>query len=171
MSPEDTSEFLRLLSVCERRLLAFFLSATGRIASADDLMQETRLKLWDQFSKFERGTDFTSWAFAIARYEVLGHRRRVGRQEMLLSGDALERVEAKLLEGDVTSSERIAALQECVEGLPREHRNLIERRYMAEASIVTIATEMNRTANSLHQMLWRLRRALTKCVTSKLRMQ
>jgi DNA-directed RNA polymerase specialized sigma24 family protein len=64
-------EFARLLTATHRRLYAFILALAANPADADDIMQETRGVLWRKLNDFEPGTDFASWAMAVARHVVM----------------------------------------------------------------------------------------------------
>jgi RNA polymerase sigma-70 factor, ECF subfamily len=166
--PQRTQEFIRLLGGCERQLFAFLVAAIGDVSSADDVMQETRLKLWEQFDRFQPGTDFASWAFTVARYEILAHRRQRLRERNTFSDSFVDQLMDHFAHPDVAHSERSQALAECLQRLPVHQRQLIMRRYQPGCSISILADEVGKTVNALHQSLWRIRRALHRCVNQKL---
>lgn len=70
-------------------LHAFVRSLMPGDASADDVVQQANLVVWRKRSTFKQGTDFRSWLFAIARLEVLAHRKKAGRRSWLVIDDAL----------------------------------------------------------------------------------
>ena len=47
---------------------------------ADDLVQETILKAWENAEKFQEGTSIRAWAFTILRNTFLSERRKLGRE-------------------------------------------------------------------------------------------
>ena len=51
-------EFLRLLGEHERRLRGFILALVPHWADADDIAQEVRLRLWEQFDDYDPAKDF-----------------------------------------------------------------------------------------------------------------
>ncbi len=61
-------------------LLAFARRGVVNDADAEDVAQEVFLRLCSRISEFDRQRDGVSWAFGIASYEVLTHRRRVQRR-------------------------------------------------------------------------------------------
>jgi RNA polymerase sigma-70 factor (ECF subfamily) len=60
-------------------LRAFAISLTGNRDRADDLVQDTLMRAWANFDRFERGTSLNSWLFTILRnasYSEYRKRRR-----------------------------------------------------------------------------------------------
>ena len=60
-------------------LRAFAMSLTRNSAAADDLVQDTIVKAWSNFDKFEQGTNLRAWLFTILRntfYSVSRKRKR-----------------------------------------------------------------------------------------------
>jgi RNA polymerase sigma-70 factor (ECF subfamily) len=80
-----------LLSLLAPRLRAFFGRRLGRRADdAEDLVQETLLAIHTKRSSYDPRQPFTPWLFAIARYRLIDHLRRVGRRLEGPLGDASE---------------------------------------------------------------------------------
>lgn len=67
-SDRSTVEFLRLLSQHERRVKSFILALVPNWADADDLYQETTVRLWEQFADYDPDQEFGAWACTIAYY-------------------------------------------------------------------------------------------------------
>lgn len=55
---DRTREFLRLLGQHERRLRGFILSLVPHWADAEDIAQEVRIRLWEQFDNYDPAKDF-----------------------------------------------------------------------------------------------------------------
>src|SRR5665648_601860 len=74
-----TQEFVRLLGVHEQELSGYVISLVPNWADADEVIQETKLRLWTQFDQYDPTKDFGGWARAIAYFMVLAHRKRSQR--------------------------------------------------------------------------------------------
>lgn len=61
-------------------LRAFAQSLAGDASRADDLVQETILKAWTSFDKFERGTNMRAWLFTILRNTYFSEFRKRRRE-------------------------------------------------------------------------------------------
>lgn len=59
---------------------AFAVSLTRNSALADDLVQDTVVKAWTNFDKFEVGTNMRAWLFTILRNTFYSHRRKIKRE-------------------------------------------------------------------------------------------
>ncbi len=59
---------------------AFALSLTRNAAHADDLVQDTIVKAWSNFDKFQTGTNLRAWLFTILRNTFYSNRRKARRE-------------------------------------------------------------------------------------------
>ncbi|MXQ06728.1 RNA polymerase sigma factor [Alphaproteobacteria bacterium GH1-50] len=73
-SPED--ELIEHLPA----MRAFALSLTRNSAQADDLVQDTVVKAWTNFDKFQVGTNLRAWLFTILRNTFYSNRRKAKRE-------------------------------------------------------------------------------------------
>lgn len=167
---EDRSEFVRLLTRHERQVYAYILSLVPNWADADEILQETNMRLWDQFERFKSGTDFGAWARTVAHYQVLTFRKRVGRERVHFSQEFVDAVQA---EYDAPSKEppdeRRDALANCIEKLSPGQQEMLRRAYNSEHSIKDVAGQLKRPVGAVYKALSRIRRALYDCVSNSLR--
>ena len=61
-------------------LRAFAVSLCGNIERADDLVQETLLKAWNNIDDFQEGTNLRAWLFTILRNTYFSDCRRRRRE-------------------------------------------------------------------------------------------
>lgn len=79
--PEAVSPSLKDELVAQiRNLRAFAVSLCGDRERADDLVQETLFKAWNNLSSFEEGTNLKAWLFTILRNTYFSERRRKKRE-------------------------------------------------------------------------------------------
>src|SRR4051812_23964504 len=81
--PLQVESFLRLWEAHRRRVFHFILALLPAVQDAEDVLQETSIVLWRKFGEFEPGTNFLSWAHKVAHFEVLRHRRKGGRHQLI----------------------------------------------------------------------------------------
>lgn len=167
-SPADRDSvrrFVRLLSRHERSLNAFILSLVPNWHDADEIAQETKVRLWEQFDQFDPATQFSAWARTIAHYQVLTYRKRKRREAVRFSRETLE---ALAFEADSYTKElgpRHYALEGCLNKLPGRHRELVLQCYSRQESTLKDAAErLGRTYEATRKTLLRVRRLLAECV-------
>jgi len=61
-------------------LRAFAMSLSRNSAQADDLVQDTVVKAWTKFDKFQQGTNLRAWLFTILRNTFYSGRRKAQRE-------------------------------------------------------------------------------------------
>lgn len=74
------AEFDELVVPVSDALHNFALKMTGSPDDADDLVQETLLKAYRFFDKFERGTNIKAWLFSIMKNSFINEYRKVSKQ-------------------------------------------------------------------------------------------
>jgi RNA polymerase sigma-70 factor (ECF subfamily) len=162
----DPEPYLRLLAQHERWLAAYVHSLVPRSHDADDILQEVKVTLWKQFSKFEQGTNFRAWARTVATHQVLNHRRAARRhQGVSVEEDFIEAVAAEIDRQSDGLDRKADALRLCVQRLPDAHRKMVQLRYFEECSIADIAERTQRTAEAVYRLLSRIRAVLNECVS------
>ena len=73
-------------------LRAFAVSLCGNPTRADDLVQETLVKAWANFSSFQEGTNLKAWLFTILRNEFYSQMRKRGREIQDSDGELTGRI-------------------------------------------------------------------------------
>ena len=149
-------------------LLLFILSLVPNWDDAEEIRQETNVKLWQEFGKFQPGSDFGKWARTIARYQVLAFIKQKQRDQLQLDSDAIDQVAAKVALLADHGKPRQAALAECVELLSPFQRELVRLHYTVGQKLRDIAREMKCTSDAIYKALQRSRLELRRCVDRKL---
>jgi RNA polymerase sigma factor (sigma-70 family) len=135
-------------------------------AEAEDLAQETFVRVWQQREKFRPGAEFRPWVFAIAvnlaRNRLRWWRRRptVELEEWTSSPEA--RLAALGEEGAAAleRSERAAAVREAIAALPQDLREAIVLFEYEHLSHVEIAGVVGATPKAVETRLYRAREKL-----------
>lgn len=144
---------------------AFILSLQPGFGEADDILQETFLTITRKAADFDEGTQFTSWAFAIARFKLLEARRaRPDADE--LSEATLDALAADA-PGAAFFDRRLEALLACIDRLAPRAREIVRLRYHDERGPEEIARQLAWKPNAVNVALSRARIALRDCVSRR----
>jgi RNA polymerase sigma-70 factor (ECF subfamily) len=163
-SNDNTEQFVRLLARHERRVEAFVLSLVPNWSDAEEIIQETKLRLWQQYAEYDPAKDFGAWACTIAYYQVLTLRNRNRGQHVALGQAFLERVAAEIARRSDREINRAQQMADCLRKLDEAKRQLLKRHYSARETHVQIAADLGRKADSVRQELLRIRRTLYRCI-------
>ncbi len=168
---QDRREFVRLITVNQRKIYGYILSLVTHWADAEEILQETNLRLWEQFEDYDRSRDFAAWACTIASYQVLTYWKKAGRSRLEYSQQFIEAVSDELSQFSRESDARRSALERCLEGLGRTSRQLIDLSYGSGLTIREVAKQLGKTPDSVYKALGRIRRALYDCVQRNLKQE
>jgi RNA polymerase sigma-70 factor (ECF subfamily) len=168
-SVNSNAWFLDQVQRNQVRLRAYVRALGVRAEWVDDLAQEAFLIALRRLDEFDRTGDFGGWVRQIARRLIANERRKAMRRDLFLSDHAtdllLEMHREVTNPGELQErEEEIARLRECVAGLPKRSRDLLQQRYFEDLSPGAIGSRMGLPSNQIRQTLLRLRRALLTCM-------
>jgi RNA polymerase sigma-70 factor (ECF subfamily) len=163
-------QFLRLLAEHERQLTGYVHTLVPSWQDAEDVLQETKLRLWEQFESFEAGTDFAAWAFTIARYMVQRHRKQCQRERICFSDELMQKLAPHLaaISSPPVNDARMVALVECIKALNDASRALLRLFSEGRRQIKDIAHDLGQTPSAVYSSLFRIRRSLLECSRKRL---
>jgi RNA polymerase sigma-70 factor, ECF subfamily len=162
-------EFVRLLAEHERRLAAYVHTLIPLWQDAEDVLQNTKIRLWEQFDSFKPNSDFAAWAITVATYMVRAHRTLSQRERVCFSDKLLEKISRNIPPVDPSRrDDRLSALVECVKALNSANRRLLRLVCVGHQRIKDIARDLGQTPSTARKALFRIRRTLFECVQKRL---
>lgn len=166
-SEHNTSDFVRLLTNNQTALRGYITSLLPGNSDILDIMQETNITLWDKKDSFKTGSNFTAWAYTIAKFKVLQyHAKRKKNQHLVFSSDILESI-ASLNTSSTPKLEeqQLNALQRCISKLKNTEQEHIKARYNSNSEFDIYADQIGRSKASLRVSLHRIRKKLRICIS------
>lgn len=162
--------FIQLLTAQQNRLYGYLYSLVLNFDDAEDLYQEVATLLWQKFDQYEPNTDFGRWAIRVAHLTVKNFLRRRRRSRLVYSDEVLDQVmdDQSFVEAPAIA-ERTEALAQCLEGLSKSDRDLVEICYGGEVKIQDVAQQEGRSPDAIYAALYRIRKALLKCIELRVR--
>lgn len=162
---DSDASFVAQLTKLQLSLLIYVRSLLPGDPDAGDVAQQANAKIWEKKSDFVPGTNFRAWAFAIARFEVLNHRKKQARDARLRFSDELESIIADddaLPAGSLLSMQD--SLRHCLMKMRDKDRQLLMHRYASSGTLLEFADQSGRSSGGLKVTLHRLRNALSECI-------
>jgi RNA polymerase sigma-70 factor, ECF subfamily len=154
---QDRSAFDALVNAHRDRLRAFLMRRVGPDA-AEDVLQETFLAAWQAIPRLDLRVRFKTWLFSIAVHKAADYHRSQGRraeQEVPLDPARLS-LASEPVSNSFQQAEQRATVQELLDGLNDDQRQLLEMYYFAELTLPEIATVLNRNVNTVKYQFYRV---------------
>jgi RNA polymerase sigma-70 factor (ECF subfamily) len=164
----DLEALSELIVRYQNRLYRYLLRIVGRPAEAEDLFQQTWLKVVDKIGSFDPGRNFDAWLFALARNLAIDHLRQIRPQsldEPLADSEFGETVADRIPSGEhspfgrALMAERRTQIGELITALPIIYREVLALRFEEEMKIEEIAQV---TGMSISTVKVRLRGSLAQ---------
>ena len=140
---------------------AFAMSLTRNPATADDLVQDTVVKAWSNFDKFQEGTNLRAWLFTILRNSFYSLYRKRSREVEDPEGVMAETISEKPAHdgrlamadfreafAELTDEQREVLILVGAEGFSYE-----EAAEMCGCAVGTIKSRTNRARNRLAELM------------------
>jgi len=117
---------------------------------ADDVLQDTFLKVWDALAGFREESSLYTWLYRIATNEALNHLRRA-RTRFFIPLVDVEKHLASSLETDpwFNGNELERKLQKAILTLPEKQRIVFNMRYFDEMPYEKMASILNTSEGAL----------------------
>ncbi|MGH9863945.1 MAG: RNA polymerase sigma factor [Candidatus Acidiferrales bacterium] len=161
----DLDALAELVTRYQHRLYRYLLRIVRQPAEAEDLFQQTWLRVAGQISRFDPHRNFEAWLFTLARNLAIDHLRRV-RPESLDEHEeqhSWATTPASLRSADppaldvVIARERAQQLAEAMDALPVMYREVLALRFEEEMKLEEISEVLNAPLSTVKS---RLRRGL-----------
>ncbi len=166
-SNNRSGTFVDLFSSNYNRIKSFILTLVPNTSDADDIMQETSKIMWEKFDRFEIGTNFVAWAFTIAKYQVLSHRKKYNIK-VPLSLELIEIIADESAHPLEKEQERLDALRGCIKKLNLKDRALLDHRFVKRKTAHELSSQIGVAMNTIYRNESRILTLLMKCIYKKL---
>lgn len=165
MTASTDSDFERLLTETEGTLRAYLAGMGIGATEVDDLTQEAYLAFFLHPEQRPPDVEPLRWLKGISRNLALVHLRsrargphRIALLELLSAADTNP--------GD--SSEEVAILRRCMEGLPEDVRRILDWYYRDGEATDRIALRLSQSGSAVRKLLIRTREILYACLQKHL---
>lgn len=145
--------FLKLYTRYERPLFSFILKFVNHRESAEDVFQQTWIKVINGLPNYEEKGKFSSWLFGIAHRCCIDHARKVSRARIdgRTSSAGMDTLEhgGPAPDGALEAQEKREWLKGAIDRLPVEQKEVLLLRLHAEMPFKEIAEMMGSPLNTV----------------------
>ncbi|MDA7893412.1 sigma-70 family RNA polymerase sigma factor [bacterium] len=153
-------------------LLGYAAHRLPDINAAQEVVQLTFIRAFDQLDEFEVEREFGVWLCVICKHFILTELERQRRESRNLEkythslrfriGEAMADVQ------DSGRSDNLSALRQCMQNLQTQAASVVRLRYEERQSCQSIAESLGRTVTWVTSTLSRSRKVLRLCIESRL---
>jgi RNA polymerase sigma-70 factor, ECF subfamily len=166
----DPGAFDALLVRYQNRLYRYLVRLTANPAAADDLFQETWLKVITRIHRYDERRPFEPWLFSVARNLAIDHLRKVSPESLDEPSASGEAKVARLGADEPGSLERLLArerqdlLESKLAELPALYREALSLRFEEEMGFEEIAEVLRAPVSTVKSRVQRALSALRKAL-------
>lgn len=161
----DPELISRLIEEYQHRLMRYLVSLTGNTATAEDLFQETWIRVLEQGHRYDPKHPFVSWLLTIARNLTIDmmRRKRPESLEALLEVNPENPIIAQPASafGTVMQREQAEFVGAALEKLSPERREVLVLRFQEDLPLEEIAAITGVPLSTVKSRLYRALEAMT----------
>lgn len=166
----DTASFYRLIQPHQRRLFRIALAVLRNDADAEDVVQETLVRAFQNLRSFRNEARFSTWLTSIALNEAKRNLRERGRYAFAPIDSNpeyfLAREEPNGPGQEIERRELLALVHQALSGLQSEYRQIFFLREIQEVSTQNAAEELGIPISLVKVRLFRAKRLLRNRLNS-----
>jgi RNA polymerase sigma-70 factor, ECF subfamily len=168
---DSAPEFVSLWTRYQPEVRRYVCKLVPAASDAEDVMQQTALRLWEKFNEYDSDRPFVAWAIGFAYHEVLSWRQRQARSRLVFSETILAQLHATIGEEASLLELRRKALDGCLQKVGAQERQLLLRRYSEHGAVQREAGESKTSPHKLYYAIEKLRARLMECIDAAMRQE
>ena len=140
----DRQAFAKVYKYFGPRVKSFLVSRGLPQATADDVLQEVMLAVWQKASSYDPAkAKLSTWVFTIARYKYIDRLRREGCRPTETADFDLHESENMLSDDEVLQEQRQDAVKAAIANLPPKQHSVIFLSFVKGLAHSEIAEQLN----------------------------
>jgi RNA polymerase sigma-70 factor (ECF subfamily) len=162
LSAGDPNVLDSLIEQYQHRLFRYLLSITGNHASAEDIFQETWLRVLERGSQYRSQWKFEVWLFSIARHLVidLARRKKSDSLDLLMNPEEGRSFEPAAAGPspfeELRAGEESAQMASLLARLPAVYREVLLLRFKEEMALEEITVIVGAPLSTIKSRLYRV---------------
>lgn len=167
----DTNAFAVLVDRYKNMIFSLALQMVKNREEAEEVSQDTFIKIYSSLSKFKGDSKFSTWAYKVAYNTCLDRLKKNKKEDLNISIDEFSSHLIKTMDNALSAledKERKQTIQNCLNLLPREENFLLTLFYFEDQNLEEIGKIMGITANNVKVKLFRSRQKLAVILKKQL---
>jgi len=149
LNGEETA-FKQLINIYRIQLFGYLWRFSSSRFEAEEMFQETLIKVWKGLKKYNNQQKFSSWLFTIAHNVAIDFLRKRKSEKNILALDENNDLESfKRPDEDYIKKERIEIINRSIESLSEKQKSVFLLRQHGELTFKEIAKTINEPLNTV----------------------
>ena len=158
--PGDKDGLADLVRTYRDSLTLYIYSIVGDIGIAEELMEDTFVKLYVSKPKYSGKSSFKTWLYSIGKHTATDYIRWNSRIRQISSETILDVADEVNLEVDTIKSEESKMLHKAIQRLKPEYEQVLYLSYFENFSNDETAEIMKKTNRQVRNLLYNAKKAL-----------
>ena len=167
----ETNAFTALVDRYKDMIFSLSLKMVKNREEAEEVAQDTFIKIFNSLSKFKGDSKFSTWIYKIAYNTCLDRLKKNKKEDLNISIDEFSAHLIKTMDNALSAledKERKQTIQNCLNLLPGDENFLLTLFYFEEQSLEEIGKIMSINANNVKVKLFRSRQKLAVILKKQL---
>ena len=167
----ETNAFAILVDRYKDMIFTLALKMVKNREEAEEVSQDTFIKIFNSLSKFKGDSKFSTWIYKIAYNTCLDRLKKSKKEDLNISIDDFSSHLIKTMDTALSvleDKERKQTIQNCLNLLPSEENFLLTLFYFEDQNLEEIGKIMNINANNVKVKLFRSRQKLAVILKKQL---
>jgi RNA polymerase sigma-70 factor (ECF subfamily) len=167
----ETNAFTALVDRYKDMIFSLSLKMLKNREEAEEVAQDTFIKIFNSLSKFKGDSKFSTWIYKIAYNTCLDRLKKNKKEDLNISIDEFSAHLIKTMDNALSvleDKERKQTIQNCLNLLPGDENFLLTLFYFEEQSLEEIGKIMSINANNVKVKLFRSRQKLAVILKKQL---
>ncbi|SHM64054.1 RNA polymerase sigma factor [Ruminococcus flavefaciens] len=156
----DKEGLEEVITIYRDGLVLYLTSLVCNINIAEELMEETFVKLYVKKPKFKGKSSFKTWLYSIARFTAVDYMRKHSSLLQASLDDAEFTASDDNLEGSIIQNEEKRVLHKAIRKLKPEYEQALYLTYFEDFSNRETASIMKKTEKQVRDILYHARKTL-----------
>lgn len=158
----DDEGLYEIIDTYNKGLSLYINHIVNNICIAEEIMQNTFVKLAINQPRFKGKSSFKTWLYAIARNEAVDFMRKQSKLSDFNVDEAFSLSDEKDIEKDYLKKEQQIELHNAIKKLKDEYKQIIYLIFFEQFSIDESARIMNKSKKQVSDLLYRAKNSLKK---------
>lgn len=156
----DDNGFVEIVRDYKDGLILYLDSIVRNISAAEELAEDTFVKLGVKRPRFSEKASFKTWLYAIARNAAFDHLRKQAKYNTVPVDECAELADEELLENSYIREERKVIVHKALKKLKTEHRQVLWLIYFEGFSCKEAAEIMKTSVHNIENLTYRAKKSL-----------